>query len=613
MIEFLSVAQSVRDQEMHREADDANTSVSVAIEDCTDEPPNSVRRLYQDLDEELRANVLNGSIFRIRNLPQRISAYGHNIDDGLPSCSTCTPLTKAILNNKGSLLGAIIQRTSEAPRTCYIHTARHEQGLVQLATRFLQEPRYLCAVLKFAFDHGLSWSGFDLSPLHIALFRKRTGDLKILLAHASKTISEPAGSSHHEQTREQNELEYMRTLSAVYPGDSREGLTGQQQKSLSLILDQLSEPIYDENMDLTHPVMEVSATPLHYAAAIGLCKGVKLLLEWGADKNCPDEHGRTALIWASKGGYFDIARILVDAGANAAIYDQFARNAISYAIEFGSVEIIEILTMQGGQALYGGIFDTPDLLAYSPNVKTFQNLVDRGLDPHVTDPSERSGLSCFLERTRCWPYLLMSCLWSSATNLEITDMIDTATINNDDMTRKLCKARSASCYLDLNRCFEGEGRSPLCVAALIDSTRMVKTLLDFGANINFDGSPYGSALLAACYHGRHEIVKLLVREGAAMQYISPAGEYRNAFEAAQAHPNIVRWFLVERFLEQRRLTSESAGQDVPLKCWSGIAKGEFPLTGKYEWYTRGSRLEFLIWTTELRQSFRGKVVIHDQF
>jgi hypothetical protein len=60
-------------------------------------------------------------------------------------------------------------------------------------------------------------------------------------------------------------------------------------------------------------------------------------------------------------------------------------------------------------------------------------------------------------------------------------------------------------------------------------------------------------LMAACKFGRLDIVRLLVRNGALLGYSKDAKHF-SAFAKASSHPKIQRWLLVERFIEQRKIT-----------------------------------------------------------
>ena len=60
--------------------------------------------------------------------------------------------------------------------------------------------------------------------------------------------------------------------------------------------------------------------------------------------------------------------------------------------------------------------------------------------------------------------------------------------------------------------------------------KLLKLLLEKGADVNAQGGEYGNALQAASYKGHSEIVKLLLEKGADVN--AQGGEYGNALQAA---------------------------------------------------------------------------------
>ena len=58
------------------------------------------------------------------------------------------------------------------------------------------------------------------------------------------------------------------------------------------------------------------------------------------------------------------------------------------------------------------------------------------------------------------------------------------------------------------------GSSPLITAALFGKTEMAKTLIEGGADLNFQNNDGSTALLTAAFFCRPEIVKLLLEHGA---------------------------------------------------------------------------------------------------
>ncbi|XP_049596035.1 uncharacterized protein [Syngnathus scovelli] len=92
---------------------------------------------------------------------------------------------------------------------------------------------------------------------------------------------------------------------------------------------------------------ENSRTPLIYAVCLQeagtRAKFARLLLEKGADVNCQDEEGRTALSHACELGHLDVVKILVQFNADPDISDVWGNSAIMYAAFSGHSPVLEFL------------------------------------------------------------------------------------------------------------------------------------------------------------------------------------------------------------------------------------------------------------------------------
>lgn len=92
---------------------------------------------------------------------------------------------------------------------------------------------------------------------------------------------------------------------------------------------------------------ENSRTPLMYAVCLQdpgtRAKFTRLLLEKGADVNCQDEDGRTALSHACEMGHLDVVKLLVQFNADPDITDAWGNSALMYAAFSGQSQVLEFL------------------------------------------------------------------------------------------------------------------------------------------------------------------------------------------------------------------------------------------------------------------------------
>lgn len=123
---------------------------------------------------------------------------------------------------------------------------------------------------------------------------------------------------------------------------------------------------------------------------------VEALIEAGADANCSDEMGYTALIRAVQGGRTgpDILQLLIDNHADVDAKNDKGRTALMYASEVGHTEAAQILINAGaGVDVQNAYEQTALFLATEENhTEVVQSLIEAGADVDHQDQKGATAL-----------------------------------------------------------------------------------------------------------------------------------------------------------------------------------------------------------------------------
>ncbi|KAJ0127813.1 Uncharacterized protein HZ326_29082 [Fusarium oxysporum f. sp. albedinis] len=302
---------------------------------------------------------------------------------------------------------------------------------------------------------------------------------------------------------------------------------------------------------------------LHYAVRGNDLEIVKLLLQHGVDIDRLDSSGSSVLLEAKTK---DMVALLLSFGislgplVSESAYDLVALwlNASSSimdllvsvilneglhhtlrALEWSSDAMLPIQI-----AISGPIIGIAHLGYASGKDLPQQNYVSLLFDRQGTQYLHSSGF--FLEDPQPFPWHLIE-----AAEVENLSFLR----ENIASVNKLFGSESSKRWLNMN---PTKGWGPLCRAASMNHIRAMENCLSLGADIDFEGSPLGSALMIACACGQLSAVKLLVRKGANPVYYGKHG-WISVMELTRS--KVVRkWLLVGRFNDQLRL---HGGSDVP--------------------------------------------------
>lgn len=312
-----------------------------------------------------------------------------------------------------------------------------------------------------------------------------------------------------------------------------------------------------------------SGSPLHWAIREDDLDAVSLLLQNESDVNQVDSSGYGPLKLAvSEACSEEIIRKLLNSGANPT--DRLY--AMIEATSKGDLEVIRILAEANPEILKAADrFTMAGLLNESGSVEVFQYLLSQGLRPLDFKIVDVSLIAIKTDADEFSAFIFNSGLLRQATEGQVSIAFSSAVVEDKfPILKRLYHIVSADLFVVLlNRTMYG-GPSALCAAASRNAGTIVDDLIAMGAEIDFEGSPYGSPLMTACALGCFDVVRRLVRLGAALCYVNEDGLLRNAVTLSSGHQELLRWFLVERHVEQRKLDNQPE-QFTPVEqvAWSG--------------------------------------------
>ncbi len=97
-------------------------------------------------------------------------------------------------------------------------------------------------------------------------------------------------------------------------------------------------------MMVVFPMMAFADQTIIKATMDGDIKTVKSFLEAGGNVNTLNPYGGSALLFAARGGYTDIAKLLLEYKADVNIHGSYAgTTALMWAAQHGSTDIVKLL------------------------------------------------------------------------------------------------------------------------------------------------------------------------------------------------------------------------------------------------------------------------------
>ncbi|KAL0932846.1 ankyrin repeat protein [Colletotrichum truncatum] len=510
------------------------------------------------------------------NRCKEIFNNGCSLEISLNSCGGCSPLIKAIELGRIEIIRWILREGASI-----IQTVCHFSPVFPAIYMLLQNPN-MVEVLPEGLENYMKNGGKVLgeSPLvHSILTKNNLHGLGVLLKHIWE---------NHEHYGKIHNLAPDALLSAVVNEVDSGGRTPLHQAAWRGNLAAV-QVLLENGADVNAMDAGTSHTPLHYAMSAQNsqsdpnCSVGLYLISKGANIECRNGLGQTPILQAAYNRRLPILRALVAAKADIR------------ALDYRSFSLLQTL---------------PN--SFEGNTEVFGELVNLGLDPHR---SNLVGSSAF--HTAICQSSAISLLLNMDIRLEDSKPFPwdaESSVHYPWLTTAYKLIRRKYQYQTLKDFANLTPRgawSPLCKSASRGLVSMMENLLDLGSDLDSEGCPLGSALMAACVAGQKQSVEFLVRHGAALSYAGPNG-FRSAYELAKNNTSILHWLLVDRFTDQKKLKAGcNHGQDSEesLKSfkWGGPIKAELVISGLIERHPRESSKEH--WARLMRNKAALKGVL----
>ncbi|KAL2840958.1 hypothetical protein BJX68DRAFT_258316 [Aspergillus pseudodeflectus] len=274
-------------------------------------------------------------------------------------------------------------------------------------------------------------------------------------------------------------------------------------------------------------------TPLSRSIDVGNYTITQHLLDNNSDPSTADNNGLTPLMRAAFYGRLELARLLVEKGASLCAKDNVRQTPLHWAAYGGHAPIVELLLDNDPTPLIHA--------ARQGHTEVAKVLLDRGANISVINKNAETPLIAAIRKGH-----------KDIVKLLLAHNADPAITGTNDGWNALIYAtclgdleivRSLVDYgADLNSCTT-DGESPLLCAALNGHLCIVKYLLDLGASTAAPVSDGWTPLHHAATQNNLEIVKALLDSGASTNAFDLDGWTPLTAAAQSGHLNVVNALL----------------------------------------------------------------------
>lgn len=277
----------------------------------------------------------------------------------------------------------------------------------------------------------------------------------------------------------------------------------------------LLKVVEEENLDMLNFLLENAAdinakdnredTALIIALDKHKLAAAKLLIDKGANIRVKDHfYGRTPLIWASSLGDIELVRLLLKKGTHVNVEDRENKTALVHAAYNGHQQIRELLLKHGADPVY---------------LKIFTKKIENNEEVEVTNIE----IHWTLQQTK---------------DPKIRNLLTAVALGNVNKVNGLLNKEIINKKIDsLN------GGAVLSWTAHCNQPRLVKQLIERGANVDARSNHNLTPLIEAAHLGHLEVVKILVQNGVDVNTATKKGWTALMWSGEKGHVEVVRFLL----------------------------------------------------------------------
>ncbi len=277
---------------------------------------------------------------------------------------------------------------------------------------------------------------------------------------------------------------------------------------------------------------------------------VNVLVEFGGNVNASNSQGMTPLMFAAKQGHAEIVRVLLQHGATVNLIDAKEKCALVHAAQNGHLEVINQLvacewpTSQDlDLALSEACQQSAVMAARFGHEQILEFLLDMP-EVSVNGPDSLSGDTCLVAAAQSGQKSIVAVLLRRGAKAAVTNLSDLPPLHaavaggHWDVTETLLKDGGAKIEQK-----DGQGRTPIIVAAAEGHSAVVEHLLSKRAQLESPDSEGKTALSWAAFNGKFQTANCLLDQGANLSHADKKGRAPLDLAAIQGHSDVVQLLL----------------------------------------------------------------------